>query len=69
MCENNRLIIGYDKGYGKELSALVIIKEDNDKLYLINMFKGIEADELHNKLTNSSISEVRKYGKGIVESK
>lgn len=52
MWENNCLTISYDKGYKKELSMLVVMKENNGKIYLINMFRGKEADELYNKLNN-----------------
>lgn len=46
----NRLIIGYDYTNGKDRTVLVVAKEVDEGIEIVNEFKDEEAEQLYKKL-------------------
>lgn len=52
MCaKSETLVLGYDMTDGKDLSCLQVSKIVDDKLTIINIFYGQEAENMYKKIT------------------
>lgn len=51
MKENGSLIVSWDFSHGKDEGILLVGKQENQKVTIINAFQGKDATEIYEKLT------------------
>lgn len=51
MKSSGAVIVSWDFSHGKDVGVLIVGKQENGRVNIINAFQGEEAKELYNKLT------------------